>query len=48
MAFMEYVEMYYIVYGEVGTTVNVCIQCDDLETPEIAKKDQYTKNSRSN
>lgn len=35
---MEYDEMYYTIYGEVGTIVNVCAQQNDLETPEIAKK----------
>lgn len=46
MAFMEYDEMYYIVYYEVGAIGNVCAQHDDLENSEITKKIQKNQISR--
>lgn len=46
MTFMEYDEMYYIEYCEVGAIVNVCAQHDDLENQKLQKRYQKNQISR--
>lgn len=41
---MEYDERYYIIYCEVEAIGNVCAKHDDLENPEITKKNTKKSN----